>query len=62
MAPGKKDAENERLIRAERDARKTALLEELAASRRRRSALPVLDPRSAEEIIGYDEHGLPGKR
>lgn len=22
-------------------------------------ALPILDPRSAEEIIGYDEHGLP---
>lgn len=21
--------------------------------------LPVLDPRSAEEILGYDEHGLP---
>jgi len=23
------------------------------------SQLPVLDPREAEEIIGYDEHGLP---
>jgi antitoxin VapB len=23
------------------------------------SALPVLDPRTAEEILGYDEHGLP---
>lgn len=22
-------------------------------------ALPVLDERSAEDIIGYDEHGLP---
>jgi hypothetical protein len=21
--------------------------------------LPVLDPRSADEILGYDEHGLP---
>lgn len=21
--------------------------------------LPVIDPRSAEEILGYDEHGLP---
>ena len=21
--------------------------------------LPVLDPRSPDEIIGYDEHGLP---
>ena len=24
------------------------------------AALPVLDPRSAEEIIGYDEFGVPG--
>ncbi|HEV2363680.1 MAG TPA: type II toxin-antitoxin system VapB family antitoxin [Caulobacteraceae bacterium] len=23
------------------------------------AALPVLDPRTLEEIIGYDEHGLP---
>ncbi|HEX8454755.1 MAG TPA: type II toxin-antitoxin system VapB family antitoxin [Longimicrobium sp.] len=22
-------------------------------------ALPVLDPRSADEILGYDEYGLP---
>ena len=22
--------------------------------------LPVLDPRAADEILGYDEHGLPG--
>ncbi len=24
------------------------------------AALPDLDPRSADEIIGYDENGLPG--
>ncbi len=23
------------------------------------AALPLLDPRNAEEIIGYDEYGLP---
>lgn len=23
------------------------------------AALPILDPRSADEILGYDEHGLP---
>jgi antitoxin VapB len=23
------------------------------------SSLPVLDPRSDDEILGYDEHGLP---
>lgn len=25
----------------------------------RLARLPVLDPRSPEEIVGYDEHGLP---
>lgn len=25
----------------------------------RLASLPVLNPRSADEIIGYDEHGLP---
>jgi antitoxin VapB len=49
----------ERLRRMGTDARKTALLEDLAATRRRWRALPVLDRRSAEEIIDYDEDGLP---
>jgi hypothetical protein len=34
----------------------------LRASRQiaqRAAALPVLDPRSPDEILGYDEHGLP---
>jgi len=26
---------------------------------RRVDSLPVLDSRTADEIIGYDEHGLP---
>ena len=26
---------------------------------RRVDLLPVLDPRSEDEILGYDEHGLP---
>jgi antitoxin VapB len=38
--------------RAERAAR-------LMAHGKRFAALPVLDPRSADEIIGYDEVGLP---
>jgi antitoxin VapB len=49
----------ERLRRLGSEARKAALLEDLAASRRRWSALPVLDNRSADGIIGYDENGLP---
>ena len=31
-------------------------LEEIS---RRASALPMLDPRSADEILGYDEFGVP---
>lgn len=49
----------ERLRRLGSDTRRAALLEDLAASRRRWSALPVLDTRSADEILGYDENGLP---
>jgi antitoxin VapB len=40
-------------------SRAVPVREELAAIRRRCAALPVIDPRSAEEILGYDEHGLP---
>ncbi len=35
------------------------LADELEAIAGRCDALPVLDPRSADEIIGYDENGLP---
>ncbi len=49
----------ERLRRVGADRRKTAFLEDLAASRRRWKALPVLDSRSADAIIGYDEDGAP---
>lgn len=36
-----------------------ALLEELATIRNRVAALPILDLRSADQILGYDEAGLP---
>jgi antitoxin VapB len=49
----------ERLRRVAGAPRKASLLEDLAASRRRWSALPVLDARTADEIIDYDENGLP---
>ena len=32
---------------------------EIRRIQERLSRLPVLDPRSAEEIVGYDDHGLP---
>ncbi len=49
----------ERLRRIGGAARRATLLEDLAAIRRRWSAVPVLDRRSADEIIDYDENGLP---
>lgn len=35
------------------------LLEEMAAIRKRVAALPILDRRSPDEILGYDQDGLP---
>jgi antitoxin VapB len=49
----------ERLRRVGSTDRKSLLLADLAAIRRRCAELPVLDPRTPEEIIGYDERGLP---
>lgn len=49
----------DRLRRVEGSSRKAALLEDLAASRRRWRALRVLDSRPADEIIGYDDDGIP---
>jgi len=54
-----KRALEERLARVE--GRRT-LSDRLALARavlRRVDALPVLDGRPADEILGYDEHGLP---
>ena len=41
------------------EARRRLLLDELLAISRRVAALPERDNRSADAIIGYDEHGLP---
>jgi antitoxin VapB len=49
----------ERLRRVAGTDRKPLLLADLAAIRRRCAELPVLDPRPPEEIIDYDERGLP---
>ena len=49
----------ERLQRERGKAYPVSLKEELRQIRERCSALPVLDDRSADEILGYDERGLP---
>ncbi len=49
----------ERLLRIERERSGRSLadaLDEIAISC---AARPVLDQRSANDIVGYDEHGLP---
>lgn len=49
--------ERHQRVRAARQQQQ--LLEDLTVIARRSAALPELDRRSPDEIIGYDEHGLP---
>jgi antitoxin VapB len=53
------NAIRERLRREETRRKAPSLRRELEKIRKRCSSLPVRDRRSAEEILGYDEHGLP---
>jgi len=52
-------AVRERLDRVHGARRSHDLVAQLAAIAERCAALPDLDHRSADEILGYDEHGLP---
>ncbi len=49
----------ERLEREKKKARRESLADELGAIGRRCASLPVLDRRTADEILGYDRRGLP---
>ncbi len=49
----------ERLARVRRRPGRRRLADELDEIALRCAALPVYDTRSDDEIIGYDEHGLP---
>lgn len=49
----------ERLTRQRGRTNAAPLRDELAAIRHRCATLPVLDSRAAEQILGYDERGLP---
>lgn len=53
------NALKERLRRERGRVYPVPLGEELALIRERCSRLPVLDDRSAEEIVGYDDDGAP---
>ena len=49
----------ERLRRVGCQSRRAALLEEMAEIRRRWSAMPIVDDRTPDKILAYDEDGLP---
>jgi antitoxin VapB len=49
----------ERLRRLGGEREKSTLLDDLAEIRQRCAALPILDHRQPDEIMDYDEHGLP---
>jgi antitoxin VapB len=51
----------ERLARETGRTRSIPLRQELAAIRGRCSTLPVLDARTEDEILGYDDRGLPAR-
>ncbi len=53
------DAIRERLERVRSDQTGQSRRDRLRALARRCARLPELDPRPADEIIGYDENGLP---
>lgn len=49
-----------RLLRLKgRRLRRRSLSEELRAIGERVAAMPILDPRSPDEILNYDDRGLP---
>lgn len=54
-----REALRERLARVRAGRRGRRLVDELDDIAERCSRLPVQDERTAEEILGYDEHGLP---
>jgi antitoxin VapB len=54
-----REALRERLRRVEGRSAAPRLREELHAIRMRCARLPVLDRRSPDEILGYDDRGLP---
>jgi antitoxin VapB len=52
-------AVRDRLERVKRARHRRSLADELDAIGKQCAALPVLDSRTPDEIVGYDEHGLP---
>jgi len=53
------NALRERLRREQGRVRAPRLRDEIRAIRERGRALPILDRRREDEILGYDQHGAP---
>ncbi len=49
----------DRLLRVRRERSNRRLADELEEIAKHCANLPVLDSRAADEILSYDEHGLP---
>ena len=49
----------DRLIRVRRERTRRRLADELEEIAEHCASLPMLDGRSADEILGYDKNGLP---
>ncbi len=49
----------DRLMRVRRESTKRRLADELEEIAQHCASLPILDDRRADEILGYDETGLP---
>lgn len=49
----------DRLARVQRERRVRSLADEVEKIAQHFASLPVLDNRTPEEILGYDENGLP---
>jgi antitoxin VapB len=49
----------DRLTRVRRERSSRRLTDELEKIADHCASLPILDTRSADEILGYDEHGIP---
>jgi len=52
-------AVRDRLERVKRGRHRRSLADELDTIGKQCAALPVLDSRQPDEILGYDEHGIP---
>jgi antitoxin VapB len=52
-------AVRDRLERVKRGRHRRSLADELDAIGKQCAALPVIDSREPDQILGYDEHGLP---